>query len=252
MTPRMQRTLVHRLLAELPRDASRSDSGAGSRRAVSLPDRAQAIAGDAFPAAGHDIESLERVPIAGAAAADLRRVLSLSGRARPAQAAAARRTARRGAVVVDDRIRESARRVLPFKLTDGQKTALARNRHRHAAARADEPAAARRRRRGQDDRRAAGGARRDGERLSGRVHGADRDPRGPALPDDPRGCSTVAVPRSRRSPAASTPREAARDSRGARERRDSSGRRHARAGRAGRGVSRARPRRSSTSSIGSA
>ena len=28
------------------------------------------------------------------------------------------------AVVVDDRIRESARRVLPFKLTDGQKTAL--------------------------------------------------------------------------------------------------------------------------------
>ena len=86
-------------------------------------------------------------------------------------------------------------RVLPFRLTAGQKAVAQGDRRRHAAAAADEPAAAGRRRRGQDDRRAAGGARRDGERPAGRVHGADRDPRRAALPQH------LAAARSRRGSA---------------------------------------------------
>ena len=60
---------------------------------------------------------------ARADAADLRRVLSVSARADAAQARR-RREAKPSAIRVDDRIRESARAILPFRLTDGQKSAL--------------------------------------------------------------------------------------------------------------------------------
>ena len=96
---------------------------------------------------------------------------------------------------VDDRIRAAAAKILPFKLTPGQRQAVEGDRRRHAAAAADAPAAAGRRRRGQDDRRAAGGARRDGERAAGGVHGADRDPGRAALRQHRAAAVAVAVPR---------------------------------------------------------
>ena len=148
-----------------------------------------------FPAGRHADRRAERVPLAGAAAADLRGVLPLPARARPAAAARGCASASRAPVVVTDDIREAVRRVLPFKLTGDQKTVDRGDRRRHAAAAADEPAAAGRRRLGQDDRRADGGARRDGERLPGRVHGADRDPRRAALHQHPPAAGAVAVPR---------------------------------------------------------
>ena len=137
--------------------------------------------------------------------------------------------------IVDDRVRESARRVLPFKLTDGSEARASRHRHRHAARAADEPAAPGRRWSRQDDRGAHRGRRGDGEPFPGRVHGADRNSGGPALPDDSSAARRVTVPcgvadrqRGRVAPA--------RGAGGARERRRQPRRRHARAGRGGGGV----------------
>ena len=96
---------------------------------------------------------------------------------------------------VDDRIRQCARAVLPFKLTEGQREALAEIVADMQQRLADAAAAAGRRRRRQDDRRAAGGDRGDGERLPGRLHGADRDPRRAALPHDRQGAGRQAVSR---------------------------------------------------------
>ncbi len=96
---------------------------------------------------------------------------------------------------VDDRIRASAAKILPFKLTPGQRQARQGDRRRHAAAAADAPPAAGRRRRRQDDRRAAGRDRGDGERPAGGVHGADRDPRRAALRQHRAAAVAVALPR---------------------------------------------------------
>ena len=98
MTPRMQRTLVHRLLAELPAEvadpmpapirAARGAAGSPRRRSLETH----------FPPPGTDVDALNAFRDAGAAAADLRGVLPLSGRARAAQAAPRGRAqaARRG------------------------------------------------------------------------------------------------------------------------------------------------------------
>ena len=79
-------------------------------------------------------------------------------------------------------------RVLPFKLTGGQKTALKeivddlqRPQPMNRLLQGDVGC-------GQDDRRAAGGARGDGERSAGGVHGADRDPGRAALLEHLAGC----------------------------------------------------------------
>ena len=123
VTPRMQRTLVHRLLARAAGRAARSAAGADSRSARGLPDRRQAIVETHFPPPGTDVDALNacRTP------AQQRLIfeeffLFQAGLVLRKRRHAADRKAR--PVVVDDRIRESARRVLPFKLTDGQKTAL--------------------------------------------------------------------------------------------------------------------------------
>jgi ATP-dependent DNA helicase RecG len=122
MTPRMQRTLVHHLLAGLTAEVA-DPIPEPVRAARRLPDRRQAIADTHFPAAGTDVEALNgfRTPAqrrlifeefflfqAGLVLRKRRHASDSKGRA----------------MVVDDRIRESARRVLPFKLTDGQKGAL--------------------------------------------------------------------------------------------------------------------------------
>jgi ATP-dependent DNA helicase RecG len=122
VTTRMQRTLVHRLLASLPPDLA-DPLPSAVRAARRLPDRRQAILDVHFPPAGEDVAAFN----AFQAAAQRRLIfeeffLFQAGLALRKRHQTAMRKAR--PAVVDERIRESARRVLPFKLTDGQKTAL--------------------------------------------------------------------------------------------------------------------------------
>jgi ATP-dependent DNA helicase RecG len=122
MTPRMQRSLMHRLLSSLP--AGVPDPVPPPVRASRrLPDRRAALVGSHFPPPGTDIDALNacRTP------AQQRLIfeeffLFQAGLVLRKRRNAGERKPR--AVVVDDRIRESARRVLPFRLTNGQKTAL--------------------------------------------------------------------------------------------------------------------------------
>jgi ATP-dependent DNA helicase RecG len=120
ITTRMQRSLVHQLLAEMPAEVSDPLPAAvrGTR-----PDRATAIRATHFPVAGTNIDALNDC----ATPAQQRLIfeeffLFQAGLVLRKRRQAEERKAR--AVVVDDRIRESARKVLPFKLTDGQKVAL--------------------------------------------------------------------------------------------------------------------------------
>jgi ATP-dependent DNA helicase RecG len=122
MTPRMQRTLMHRLLATLPEELP-DPIPPPIRDARRLPSRRAAIAETHFPPPGTPVDALN----AFQTPAQRRLVfeefflfqagLVLRKRRRDSE-----RKAR--PVVVDDRIREAARKVLPFRLTDGQKTAL--------------------------------------------------------------------------------------------------------------------------------
>jgi ATP-dependent DNA helicase RecG len=122
VTPRMQRTLVHRLLAELPADLA-DPLPVDVRKSRGLMDRREAILAVHFPPSGTSLETLH----ACATPAQWRLIfeeffLFQAGLQIRRHRHASERKAR--PVEVDDRIRESARRVLPFKLTDGQKTAL--------------------------------------------------------------------------------------------------------------------------------
>ena len=122
LTPRVQRTLVHQLLADMP--ATLGDPVPGSILAQHrFPDRRTAIAGIHFPPAAEDVEALN------ARATDAQRRLIFE-EFFLFQAGLVLRKRRQSAdrkpvtIAVDDRIRESARRALPFKLTAGQKDAL--------------------------------------------------------------------------------------------------------------------------------
>ncbi len=122
VTTRMQRTLVHRLLAELP-PALPDPVPESIRHRRGLPDRAAAITQTHFPAAGTDIKALN----AFRSPAQTRLIfeeffLFQAGLIQRKQSRAADRKPR--PVVINDKIRDAARRVLPFKLTDGQKDAL--------------------------------------------------------------------------------------------------------------------------------
>jgi ATP-dependent DNA helicase RecG len=122
MTPRMQRTLVHRLIGELP--ASLADPiPPPIRERRSLPDRRSAILDTHFPPPGSDLGLLEacRTPAQQRLIFEEFFLFQAGLVLRKRRHADDRKTR---PVVVDDRIRESARRVLPFRLTDGQKTAL--------------------------------------------------------------------------------------------------------------------------------
>lgn len=122
LTPRMQRALIHRLIAEMP---ARIDDPLPPdvRDRARLIDRRQAIAAIHFPPAGSDLAALD------ACRTDAHRRLIFeefflfqSGLCQRRKAARALVKAR--PVVVDDRIRDAARRIMPFKLTGGQRTAL--------------------------------------------------------------------------------------------------------------------------------
>ncbi len=122
VTPRLQRTLVHRLTAELP--ASLPDPvPAEIRERRRLPDRARALVETHFPPPGSDIRTLNAYRSPAQARLIFEEFfLFQAGLVLRKRSRAADRKPR--PVQVDDRVREAARRVLPFKLTEGQKQAL--------------------------------------------------------------------------------------------------------------------------------
>ncbi|MCR4374491.1 MAG: ATP-dependent DNA helicase RecG [Acidobacteria bacterium] len=122
VTPRMQRSLVHQLLAQLP-DEVMDPVPAAVRQGLSLPTRRDAILHTHFPPADTSVDDLN----AFRTEAQRRLIfeeffLFQAGLVlRKRRHADVRKTR---AVQVDDRIREAARKALPFKLTPGQKVAL--------------------------------------------------------------------------------------------------------------------------------
>jgi ATP-dependent DNA helicase RecG len=122
MTPRMQRVLVHRLLRELP--ATIADPvPAPIRSSRRLPDRSSAIRGVHFPDAGADMAALNAL----ATPSHKRLIFEEFFLFQAGMLLRKRKHAddkKPRPVVVDDRIRDAARRILPFKLTEGQRTAL--------------------------------------------------------------------------------------------------------------------------------
>jgi ATP-dependent DNA helicase RecG len=122
MTPKMQRRLVFDVLSRLP--AAITDPFPEDVRArLGLPARRAALVDAHFPPADSPIDVLNqfRTP------AQVRLIfeefflfqLGLMMRRR-----AVARESKPTVIHVDDRVRESARRILPFRLTDGQRTAL--------------------------------------------------------------------------------------------------------------------------------
>jgi ATP-dependent DNA helicase RecG len=122
MTPRMQRTLMHQLLAVMPPDLP-DPVPAEIRLARRLPDRHEAILQTHFPSAGTPVTSLNEFRTSAQTRLIFEEFFLF-------QAGLVLRKRRRSSehkprvVTVDDRIRDSARRVLPFKLTEGQRQAL--------------------------------------------------------------------------------------------------------------------------------
>jgi ATP-dependent DNA helicase RecG len=122
MTPKMQRRLVHEVLARLPTDID-DPLPAGLREGRGLPDRRTALHDVHFPPDGVSVDELNafRTP------AQIRLIfeefflfqLGLLWRRRQLDA-----ECKSHVPTVDDGVREAARRVLPFKLTAGQRTAL--------------------------------------------------------------------------------------------------------------------------------
>ena len=122
MTPRMQRTLVHRLIEEMPAEIP-DPLPLPVRLERQWGSRAQALAAVHFPPAGTSVDALN----AFRTEAHRRLIfeeffLFQAGLVLRKRRQASERKPK--PVVVDDRIRDSARKALPFPLTDGQKGAL--------------------------------------------------------------------------------------------------------------------------------
>jgi ATP-dependent DNA helicase RecG len=122
VTPKMQRRFVFDALQRLPLDLP-DPLPEDVRLRLRLPARAAALHAAHFPPEDASIDELNRFASAGQ-----RRLIfeeaflfQMGVVARRQHAASESKPT---AVVVDDRIRESARRVLPFRLTGGQKQAL--------------------------------------------------------------------------------------------------------------------------------
>jgi ATP-dependent DNA helicase RecG len=122
LTTRIQRSLLHQLVGLLPDDLD-DPLPVSIRNALNLPARRDAIAQTHFPVAGTAIDDLNH-----ARTEAQRRLifeeffLFQAGLVLRKRRQADLQKAR--PVVVDDRIRASARKALPFKLTGGQKEAL--------------------------------------------------------------------------------------------------------------------------------
>ncbi|HTL00704.1 MAG TPA: ATP-dependent DNA helicase RecG, partial [Vicinamibacterales bacterium] len=122
MTPKMQRRLVHEVLARLPDDLG-DPFPADIRGRMKLPVRHEALINAHFPPAGTSIEQLNqfRTPAQQRLIFEEFFLFQLGVLMRRRSAS---REAKPVVVKVDDRIRESARKILPFRLTEGQRAAL--------------------------------------------------------------------------------------------------------------------------------
>jgi ATP-dependent DNA helicase RecG len=122
MTPRLQRVLVHRLLGQLPPTLP-DPVPAPIRASRQLPDRRDALVAAHFPPPGTDLAALNafRTPAQARLIFEEFFLFQAGLVLRKRRHTAEKKTR---VVQVDDRIRASARRVLPFRLTAGQRTAL--------------------------------------------------------------------------------------------------------------------------------
>jgi ATP-dependent DNA helicase RecG len=121
LTPKLQRVLVHGALETL--ESGADPLPVAIRDRLGFPSREAALRDVHFPPAGSDVAALN----ARATPAQRRLIfeeffefqlgIALRRRASDAEAKPFR-------IAVDDRIRDLARRMLPFRLTDGQKSAL--------------------------------------------------------------------------------------------------------------------------------
>src|SRR5262249_25094461 len=122
VTPKMQRRLVHEALQRLPDDLP-DQLPEDIRLRLGLPTRRAALLAAHFPP---DDVPIERVNLFLTPAQQ--RLIFEEAFVVQGGVIARRRTAaeepKPAPVHVDDRVREAARRVLPFKLTGGQRTAL--------------------------------------------------------------------------------------------------------------------------------
>ena len=122
MTPKMQRRLVYEVLSRLPDDLG-DPFPADVRARMKLPARRAALLDAHFPPEGTAIEQLNqfRTPAQQRLIFEEFFLFQLGVLMRRRSAS---RESKPVAVKVDDRIRESARKILPFRLTEGQRTAL--------------------------------------------------------------------------------------------------------------------------------
>jgi ATP-dependent DNA helicase RecG len=122
VTPKMQRKLVYEALRRLPADLP-EQLPEDVRLRLELPTRAAALHGTHFPPDDARLDALNRfaTPAQRRLIFEEAFLFQQGVIARRRSAEAERKTV---AIRVDDRIRESARRVLPFRLTPGQKQAL--------------------------------------------------------------------------------------------------------------------------------
>ena len=122
VTPKIQRRLVHEVLQRLPPELPDALPEPLQAR-LNLPSKYAALLAAHFPPSGESLEALNRF----ATAAQQRLILEeafifqMGVLLRRHTASQERKDVE---IRVDDRIRESARRVLPFRLTAGQKQAL--------------------------------------------------------------------------------------------------------------------------------
>ena len=122
MTPKLQRRLVFDVLAQMPGDLP-DPFPDEVRRRLALPDRLTALAAAHFPPADTPVDRLNafRTP------AQIRLIFEeffLFQLGIMLRKQAAVRESKPRTIAVDDRIRESARSILPFRLTEGQRSAL--------------------------------------------------------------------------------------------------------------------------------
>ncbi|MGC4083796.1 MAG: ATP-dependent DNA helicase RecG [Vicinamibacterales bacterium] len=122
VTPKIQRRFVHDALAKLTPDLS-DPLPQALRARDGMPTRYAALHATHFPPADADLERLNRF-----ATQAQRRLIFEEAFLFQMGVMARRRAAlaepKAGVIVVNDAIRESARKVLPFKLTNGQRQAL--------------------------------------------------------------------------------------------------------------------------------
>ncbi len=192
LTTKMQRVLVHDALAQLP--ATLPDPiPVGVLERQQLVDRRTALQEVHFPAEGMGVDELNRFR----SPAQRRLIFEEFFLFQLGLILRKRRSAEEQkprAVQITDAIREAVRRVLPFRLTGDQKKAIAEivadmqrltpmNRLLQGDVGSGKTIVA-----------LDGSDRGNGERVPGRLHGADRDPGGAALHHDPQAARGVAVP----------------------------------------------------------